>query len=63
MVEDLISAAGKGTFIGLAYFSSLILCELHGRRLYEQYVIAKPHSDVEAKNMEAVTSEERSIAI
>jgi O-antigen ligase len=63
IVEDIISTTGKGTYVGLAYFSSLILCELHGRRLYEQYVVAKPHSDVEAKNQEAVTSEESSIAI
>ena len=36
VIEDIISASGKGTFIGLMYFSSLILCELHGRRLFEQ---------------------------
>jgi O-antigen ligase len=62
IVEDIISATGKGTFVGLAYFSSLILCELHGRRLYEQYVTAKPKNDVDLKNQESLTSEKSSIA-
>ena len=63
IIEDIISASGKGTIIGLSYFSSLILCEMHGRRLYEQYVVAKPESDVQAKSQVAVISEESSIAL
>jgi hypothetical protein len=62
MVEDIISASGKGTFVGMIYFSALILCELHGRRLYEQYVIATPKNDVALKKQEAVRSEQSSIA-
>jgi hypothetical protein len=62
IVEDIISTTGKGTYVGLAYFSSLILCELHGRRLYEQYIIDKPSNDVDVKNQEVVILEQSSIA-
>jgi O-antigen ligase len=41
LVEDIISATGKGTFVGLMYFCSLIICETHGRRLQEQYEVAE----------------------
>ena len=47
MVEDIISSTGKGTFVGLMYFSSLMICELHGKRLLDEYV----RGGVENKNV------------
>jgi hypothetical protein len=37
MFEDVLSASGKGTLIGFLFFPSLIICELYGTRLLEQF--------------------------
>ncbi len=37
MFEDVLSGSGKGTAIGFLFFPSLIICELYGTRLLEQY--------------------------
>ena len=55
LVEDIISASGKGTLTGLIYFSVLIICEMHGRRLHEEYEVAKPEGSLPVGAAPALT--------